>query len=619
MLNERKIKILKLIINQWMSIDDMAESLGVSSRTIRRDLILIIELVEKLGYQVDKDKKHYFVHDPQLDLLMNLNIENKTNFTSEECLIFIFKNLAIGKNQLDLRQVANTIYLPVLNLKSQTCDFLKRNEFEYQLKGNELELLITEKQRRELLIALIKQFLKTQDINQIIVAGNLVVVFGSKLQKLIEHYFKLADFEAIYPEVEDVFNEHNIYISDFQLIMCVINICTCKLQSTRHLIDEEHLIAHSKISEQLVKIASISFPQEISYLYEQLEQFIAELEYEKLDLLEINQIGLAIRQVEEKIGLKFCDPHKLEYQICTHNARSNVYDYQIKYSASLTLSSLINENQALYDQVAKVKALYHTADNLNHIFLYFLMAFNETLAKHQWKMQVICFGGMGTSLMIRKQLEKEYPNALIENISYARALSRDLSDVDIIIANSKLANDFEDIVVTHVINQGDIKKINQILLSKIKQDRCLIAKEQIHYTINFQGDNLEYKTKTNELLRFLAKQQVIDNPDYVFEKLYKRKQIGVGIPDSNIAFFHTRSSSIKQLTIATYQVTGFANIGFDSKPMDCYWILLVLVPTDISEDLLEKVNMLSYSLITDLQILEAIMTNDQAYIEQQFD
>ncbi len=617
MLSERKQEIVKLIHNNRLDIEVIAENLGVSSRTIRRDLINIVETLEDMGYTVIKVKTVYMVKDENLTLFKELNESTANNLNTEEKILVVLASLANGDEVINLEQIANDLFVTASSIKTLITKFLEEYSIVHKTSGFNLEIELSNDKRRDFIIAMIRNYMLTTDINSIILKAAIDIP-EVRNHHVLEDYIDLKLFNKLLTEVEDVFNDSNKYITDFQLIMIVMSICISEKQQYNNKLDlTETNTVSNQIIEDLIAISTITANSEIIYLKAKLDNIITELEYEKVDLTLISEISSAITEVENKLGIEFGDKKKLEYQICTHNARTTNEANDVHLSDNISLSNFIKENIYLYEVIRSVDGLRgDDENNLQYLLIYFVMALEETLASKKWQMYVICFGGMGTSLMIKKQLEKEYPNSIIENISYARALASVTDNADLVVSNYKLPNNLQNLVVGHVVTRENIKEVNSILLSKSSRVHSIKPQEKIIYNVGYKTKESDSDIVTHQILDYYQSSSLLNDSDYVYQKLKKREAIGVGIPDSPIAFFHTRSSSVNSLIIATYDVKPFVTRGFDGTEMECSKVLLVLVPVDISESLLEKVNILSYSLISDPKLLEAIIEDNLDVIKQ---
>lgn len=616
MLSERKLEIIKLLHNRSLEIDQIAEILKVSSRTIRRDLINIIETISDMGYKIEKNKLSYKIVDNDNTLFESLNVKSANDYITEEKLVIGLKSISNGKDSIDIESVANELFVTVPSVKNIICQFLEEYNVTYQTKGMNLTLDITDIERRELLVAVIRDYMRTTDINSIVLEASIQ---SNKVRnhQILKDYISLDEFDRLFINVENIFNDSNQYVTDFQLIMIVITVCVSMTQAVRNplKIENSNMVSNKTI-EQIISESGITNGSESIYLVAKLESIITELEYEKVNLALISEISEAILEVENKLGIEFADRRKLEYQICTHNARTENKNGDVYLSNNLSLRQFVAENKYLFEIIRSVDGLYaNDEENLQYLLIYFVMALEETLAKQNWLIYVICFGGVGTSLMIKKQLEKEFPNSQIQNLSYARALSGAIEDADVVISNSKLPNNLQNLVVGHIISKSDIKQINSILLNKSSKRAGVRNLDEIIYDIGCQVESTNYDLATLYVLSQYEQKNMISDSEYVYQKLKKREIIGVGIPDSKIAFFHTRSSSINSLVIASYTVDNFKTKGFDGVEMECNKILLVLVPVNISDDLLDQVNILSYSLISDASLLTAIANDDNEKIK----
>ncbi len=617
MLNERKQQIIKLIYNQSLDLEQISAMIGVSSRTVRRDLIKISETLGEIGYSVEKNKTVYQVVDEDYTLFENLNVKNSNDLNSEEKIVIAFKPIISGELTIDYKKVADDIYVTPASMKSLICKFLDDYNIRYQLKATRILLELNNIERREVIVAILRDYIRTTDINSIVLEATLDNV-KVRNNQIIKDYLDVNLFESLFIKVENIFNDNNKYVTDFQLIMIVLTICvSCKQSQITKLEAISQEPVTNQMLKQIIVESEVTDRNEISYLINKLDSIVTELEYERVSLALISEVSEAISEVETKLGIEFCDRRKLEYQICTHNARMTNQPGDTHLNNNISFTNFVNENKYMFEIIKSVDTFNANDDiKIQYLLIYFVMALEETLTTKQWQIYVICFGGMGTSLMIKKQLEKEYPNSVVQNLSYARALSGAIENADLILSNYKLPNNLQDMVVGHVIKKDDLKQLNSILLSRSSKRKLVRSDERIIFNIGYASNNKECDRATSNVLDNYENSQVITDSKYIFEKLKKRQAVGVGIPDSKIAFFHTRSSSINTLSIATYDVESFTTIGFDGEVMTCNKVLLVLVPIGISDNLLDKVNILSYSLISDSNLITAIEQDNIEKIKQ---
>lgn len=616
MLNERKQEIIKLIHNQQLDIEEIAEHIGVSSRTIRRDLINITDTLDELGYTIQKSKSVYKVIDENNNLFEKLNLRNTSVLNSEEKVAIAFSVLGNNEKKINIESVANDLFVTPSSIKSLVCQFLEEYNVQYKARGIQIAIDINDVECRELIVAILRNYIRTTDVNSIILEASINT---PKIRNnyILKSYINVDLFDKLFIEIENIFNERNKYVTDFQLIMIAVTICVSERQATICPLQYyDNTVITNSIIEEIIKTSGILNKAENNYLSNKLDSIITELEYERVNLALISDINEAILEVEQKIGIEFSDRRKLEYQICTHNARTSNKISDVHLNRNMSLKQFVSDNMYIFEVIKTVDKLNpYNEQNLQYILIYFVMALEETISSKEWKIFVICFGGVGTSLMIKKQLEKEYPNSFIQNLSYARALAGATNDADLIVSNYKLPNNLQNLVVGHVISKEDLKQINSILLKQSSDIKSVQKENNIIFNIGFQSNDKTCDQTTENILDYYQQTGVIADSKYIFQKLKKREMVGVGIPESNIAFFHTRSSSVKVLTVATYDVEQFETNGFDGKLMKCNKILLVLVPVEISDRMLERVNILSYSLISDEQLLTAIVKDDSQKIK----
>src|SRR5699024_7779651 len=204
------------------------------------------------------------------------------------------------------------------------------------------------------------------------------------------------------------------------------------------------------------------------------------------------------------------------------------------------------------------------------------------------------------------------------------------------------------IIASPMLEQADIHKVEKIVRRKKVNDTVLQKRQQKQQNQSRKTEQIierirtiqHYSTATIQLLdnlkitqvdsghnkedilrkacETLLQKQVLENDALVLNKLLKReKQGGLGIPDSTLVLYHTRSEAVKCLNFTIYALDHPVEVqGMDEKPMQADRILLTVARKRANKQALEILSILSGLLVEDEGILKALQSVDKAAVKQ---
>jgi mannitol operon transcriptional antiterminator len=268
---------------------------------------------------------------------------------------------------------------------------------------------------------------------------------------------------------------------------------------------------------------------------------------------------------------------------------------------------------------------------------------------------VICSSGIGTSRMLAKQLRQEFPQfEKIENISMFE-LDKVDTDHSILISTVPLPKiDSEHyVLISPFLTARDKEKVHQYLrqirfklglnresidLNPVREKMNKIhapitqMKKYTHIVYelirNFQLLSLENKgiTKQTSLKQICS----IINPQLteaevellVVQLLHREEMGGIGIPNANLALYHSRSDMIKKISfhICTLR-EPYAIHSMTGEEIQVEKLLFLLSPSNVSKESLEILSEISILLLnkTAIDIFQTgTRENIVFFLEQHF-
>lgn len=289
-------------------------------------------------------------------------------------------------------------------------------------------------------------------------------------------------------------------------------------------------------------------------------------------------------------------------------------------------------------------------EEIGYIVLHFGSALLQTKKEISLRTLVVCSSGIGTAKLLATKLQKQFPEIKqVENKSLFEIAKTNLADYDLIVSTLPLKDiDRDYIIASPMLEQADIHKVEKIVRRKKVNDTVLQKRQQKQQNQSRKTEQIierirtiqHYSTATIQLLdnlkitqvdsghnkedilrkacETLLQKQVLENDALVLNKLLKReKQGGLGIPDSTLVLYHTRSEAVKCLNFTIYALDHPIEVqGMDEKPMQADRILLMLAPKRANKQALEILSFLSGLLVEDEGILKALQSVDKAAVKQ---
>lgn len=253
MFTKRQLKILDLIVKNSNGITGamIADSLNVSSRTIRNDISAINEILKNKKVRINSsNKKGYFLDTDQVKCIkemIHLVDMRKSHYveSDDRILSILGKVLFYGKQSF--YDLADMLYISE-QMVYKECNKLKKIlQMQYHENGikiakDYIENESSEEQIRKLLFKLLKDFVSANKTKYI-----------TKMEHLLCGYFTEAHFEQLYQVVKDFFDIHQINIDDQSMDMIVGSLYICILRNEcGFFVNESEVLRSSSIADLLI-------------------------------------------------------------------------------------------------------------------------------------------------------------------------------------------------------------------------------------------------------------------------------------------------------------------------------------------------------------------------------
>jgi len=680
-IRQRMILDILLQEEQGITVGEIAERIEVSSRTIHREMTDLEKLLRKFELTLEK-KSGFGVQilgEPQNKEKLNDSLFNltTTEYTAQERKVIILCTLLEATEPIKLLSLSIDLKVTTATISHDLDDveeWVKRYElrlirkrgYGVEVQGTEsakrkcMSSLIADHLNEHVLLDMIKDNIHNKSINHIdsIAERLLGLVDKSKLIK-IENALSDLDQELPYP------------LADSAYIALVIHLALAieriekgekihfdeeTLENLRN--KKEYQIAEH-IIQRLNKTLGIDIPlAEIGYITMHLRG--AKLRSTQQDPFWSDNVELLtktqqfIRQCEKKLGVPLSKDSSLLEGLVTHMEPAL---YRISRNMKIRNPLLLQIQQdypELYQIIQEiVKEVFPNIiipdEEIGYLVMHIGAAQerSQTVTRH-YRALVVCSSGIGSSKILATRIKKEIPEIEIMGIlSLFEVSSISKNNYDLIISTISLPLPRDEyLIVSPLLPKSDVAKIRAFFprvqmndlheqLSPTKLKSTKNAVEQMkelylhleaslkileHFRVikltNRHGRIENILTEGLGLLPQNYTQQEIQN--IIFKLMEREKLGGLGIPDTDLALFHTRCKEVKSPVFSILALSQPLYLkSMDHQEIEINKILLLLAPSKISKEGMSVLSEIS-SLLILKETLEVIQSNESDQIIHYF-
>jgi mannitol operon transcriptional antiterminator len=658
---ERKIIELLVHEDGVVSIKGIANDLDVSERTVHRDLKNVADVFSDHNLEITRQSgvgiKLTGSTGAKHKLLKAIASLPSIEFTPEERRAIILSTLLEAKEPTKLFTLAKELFVTNATI-THDLDQIELEIKEYSLelirkRGYGVEVIGEEIKKRAVLSQIITKYVEPFTIvslgNQPDVSNrNMLSEFISA--RLLES-IDMKKILVIQTIVEKAIKELPHELADNSYIGLVVHLALAveRLQKGEQItFESDYLqqIIHSKeyeiakrIIQDLQLALSIEIPvDEIGYITMHLmgaklqlkhdffiEDSSMDIALKAAELIQFVEVQLAVSLSENTSLLKDLVAHlkpaiyRLKQGMPIKNPLLDVIkrDYQ-------DLFWLLEKGvQATFPELPFPKA------EIGYLVLHFAAALLAR-SDSQIRSLVICSSGIGTAKMLATKLLKKVPEIKhVDHKSLFDISELNLDEYDLIISTIPLMDIGRDyIIASPMLTDKETNQIQKTIRTRKIQSNRPIASPSIKLSAESEQSNFiqqlkaaqgysnmmigileDFEVKRLEDVKMEAILQticmdlegiaIIRNTESVLNQLQKREEIGgLGIPGTVMALYHTRSDEVLKPSFRIYPITQAQRIkGMDGEEMIVNTVLMMLAPTDTSNEVLEILSFISNLLI----------------------
>lgn len=630
--------MIELLIEyrKGITVEELMRVLNVSKRTVYREIASIEASLAKFQLQINKPRGEGYrlIGDPfQIDALKQKIYQvSPNNFDMVQrqhalAITLLQADDAITMEALayDFEVSVGTINADLSMIDESLEDFSLRIERQ---KTRGIYVHGGEKERRQILSSLLYGNINEYDFFQYLHQLSLdeTAVSEDFFLKVIRPESLLLARHAILEESHNLFE--SVTDNQLQQIMIILALSIDRLLKG-HVIDVA--IGARRISTDIIKLSH----QILGYIEVQLKQainmnerhfFALQLEglnykapqnifIESFDAEISYQIKEFIRITSQQTGFDFRKDETLYVDLMAHMKAA------IKRPLSLVqkidnplLQKILDEYQHIYEgvKVARQEIFEDkkfSREEMAYIVIHFASSLERNPSSRNITALVLCSSGIGTSKILESRIGKYLPEINVIDVSKISQMDNiQFEQYDLILSTIFLPGFQHSYrVISPLLLDDEVKEIREYMKQSLLND---LPKSETQQTIKEVKENFEdvyhtMKIANNLLQRFDIKfvkssgtleetlhhillgleGYIIEDAGEVADRVIQRYlQAPIGIPNSNIALFHSTNEWVKEPYFGIYDLDRkYPIMGMDRRSIDLQRVLLMLAPEPLDE------------------------------------
>lgn len=619
-----------------ITVEELMRVLNVSKRTVYREIASIEASLAKFQLQINKPRGEGYrlIGDPfQIDALKQKIYQvSPNNFDMVQrqhalAITLLQADDAITMEALayDFEVSVGTINADLSMIDESLEDFSLRIERQ---KTRGIYVHGGEKERRQILSSLLYGNINEYDFFQYLHQLSLdeTAVSEDFFLKVIRPESLLLARHAILEESHNLFE--SVTDNQLQQIMIILALSIDRVLKG-HVIDVA--IGARRISTDIIKLSH----QILGYIEVQLKQainmnerhfFALQLEglnykapqnifIESFDAEISYQIKEFIRITSQQTGFDFRKDETLYVDLMAHMKAA------IKRPLSLVqkidnplLQKILDEYQHIYEgvKVARQEIFEDkkfSREEMAYIVIHFASSLERNPSSRNITALVLCSSGIGTSKILESRIGKYLPEINVIDVSKISQMDNiQFEQYDLILSTIFLPGFQHSYrVISPLLLDDEVKEIREYMKQSLLND---LPKSETQQTIKEVKENFEdvyhtMKIANNLLQRFDIKfvkssgtleetlhhillgleGYIIEDAGKVADRVIQRYlQAPIGIPNSNIALFHSTNEWVKEPYFGIYDLDRkYPIMGMDRRSIDLQRVLLMLAPEPLDE------------------------------------
>lgn len=629
-LTPRQQFILSELLNKkYFNIDVLHKQLGISTRTILREISYINDNLKKQSISIFNDDNMNLCISGRKDNIQKIkeslnSVPLQWLFNKEQRQIAIVCELLISKESLKISYFSykyNVVKGSIsLDLDSIEKSMIMKNLCLIRKRSSGIKIEGSEWDKRNALVELFFNFKSFEYL--------LSFLYDEKIDETVKTFFQavfdLDSIELVKCTLKQ-FDLKNLKLNDIKYFTLFILI----LLSIKKTKDNDNICLPEKIklkmrsskvyrelkplSEVLVE-NNIRLPEdEITYWCLYLNDYKYCINNNAIES-DINFEDIAreiVMDVSKRICIDITEDKELFKDLSQHMKRT----FHILNIGLNVLNPMTDEIKRHYPQLFKILMkqcrlifsrynLRISADEVGYIIMHIGVAIKrKQLISQKFKILIVCLAGISSAKILKSEINSLFPDvgdiytSALHDIDIKTVSNKYdliLSTVPISLNNSDEINNI--IEVSPFMSKNDINKVRNFIfkitsIKQKKQDKIDIVDNNNITSGEYELANTVLKNfhlkrakvqSFEELIKFIVKDisesNIVKNRDVVKDLILKREQKGnVVVPNSGTALLHTRSDEMAIPFVGVYRIDKFFSMssrGFSTEGVNTFLVLL---------------------------------------------
>lgn len=646
---QRQIVLLLLDRREGMTAAEIAAEVGVSVRTIHREMEEIEKKLDAYGlYVYKKSGTGIWIEgadDEEIATFRNRLLSDKpSDFSGEERGVFVLCNLLDAEEPVKLFALAHSLKVTEATISNDLDElelWVKRFNLELiRRRGYGVEIEGEEANKRNAIGQLAIEHLdysnlvgKNETYQSNPVVARLLAMISKSVLLDVEKTLWDMDWARTSELNEAAYTHLLIDLSvTVRRIRQGLRIKAGSMHA-RYPASEEIRVFTGRLEAKL----QISFTEdEIRYVTSLFDRAAAASAHSELVLTDM-EMAENVRKLIERLmkltGMPFPEDRSLREGLLEHMGAAMKRIREGARIRNPLLGAIRKDYEVLFRMVREsVDMIIRDLDVPDEEIGFLVMHFGASIERLQQLSRnvraiLVCSSGLSSSRLLGIRLAKEVPQIeVLGNVSWYEATRLSASDYDLIIStiNLPLAED-QYVKLSPLLTSEDIEKLlkyiqNTILTPKTSEAdstmrelaeartapsmeslriRAALMNEIVSLLDRFQLNDVDNDGSLEGVLKqmigIVSRNGGVSDPETVIARLLERERMGSQlIPDTSLALFHTRSRLIPQPLLHLFRLRNAVSLADEARASA---ILLMLAPKELPRESLEVLSEISAMLL----------------------
>lgn len=454
LISDRSKEIIENLMNANgpLTVSALSKKLGVTERTIYRQIPEVTEIIESYDLTLDNSSGNGFMIFGSLYNLKRLNsafeeVKTEQNYSNKERVDIILLTLLNEDDYIKTQALAidlNTSSQTIRNDYQSMKEKLQGHNVQFETKKSEgVRLTGHEIPKRHLFVNVLLQNIAPDNFFDWLKDNNYR---PNHFIDLLKNFDYEEPLKVLYQKMQNVIRKRHLNISDKELQEFLVLIAI-------------FIKRHSYINDQ-EDILKLMIHLYVGRSHYELNQQISA--FQNLD-----HISSLINEIEKKFHFPFSEDKNLAENLLLH---INMAMERIQSGITVTnpmLEDIYQSDPKLYEIVKEsfrniFQPIKIPEDEIGYIVIYFIASM-DYLSKNSISVLVVCSTGIGSSKMLRSRLEREFSEIDVKKIiSLHKLHDEKLDQYDFIISTVPLdLDESKYLCVSPLLNEEEKEKVRK--------------------------------------------------------------------------------------------------------------------------------------------------------------